>query len=67
MLNRVPMDNSELVTYIREVHLLSTTHQDPLNATQTEEEKYLANLLPGKRNGIYLEYISRVSIIVVKL
>ncbi|XP_046738915.1 protein Star-like [Diprion similis] len=59
----VPMDNSELVTYIREVHLLPTTHQDPLNSTQTEEEKYLSNLFPGKRNGIYLEYISRVGAI----
>ncbi|XP_012255506.2 protein Star-like isoform X2 [Athalia rosae] len=60
VLNSVRMDNPDLVTYIREIHLLPTTHQDPLNATQTEEEKYLAERFPGKRHGIYLEYISRV-------
>lgn len=60
VLNSVPMDNSDLVTYIREVHLLPTTRQDPTNATQTDEEKYLTILLSGKRDGIYMEYISRV-------
>ncbi|XP_012287732.1 protein Star isoform X2 [Orussus abietinus] len=57
---RVSMDNPQLVAYIQEVQLKSTTGQDPLNATQTPEEKYVATLTQEKRQGVYLEYISRV-------
>lgn len=60
VLNSVSMDNPELVAYIREVQLKPTTQQDPLNATQTTEEKYVAGLTEGKREGVYVEYISRV-------
>ncbi|KZC10961.1 Protein Star [Dufourea novaeangliae] len=60
VLNSVSMDNPELVAYIREVQLKSTTQQDPLNATQTTEEKYVAGLTEGKREGVYVEYISRI-------
>lgn len=54
------MDNPELVAYIREVQLKPTTQQDPSNATQTTEERYVAGLTEGKREGVYVEYISRV-------
>lgn len=60
VLDSVSMDNPQLVAYIRQVHLKPTTHQDPLNANQTSEEKYVAMLSQGKREGIYAEYISRV-------
>ncbi|XP_015597162.1 protein Star [Cephus cinctus] len=60
VLNSVSMDNPQLVAYIREVQLKPTTHQDPLNATQTPEERYISGLFQGKREGVYLEYISRV-------
>ncbi|XP_031839303.1 protein Star isoform X2 [Nomia melanderi] len=60
VLNSVSMDNPELVAYIREVQLKPTTQQDPLNATQTTEEKYVAGLTEGKREGVYVEYISRI-------
>ena len=60
VLDSVSMDNPQLVAYIRQVHLKPTTHQDPLNANQTSEEKYVASLSQGKREGIYAEYISRV-------
>lgn len=60
VLDSVSMDNPQLVAYIRQVHLKPTIHQDPLNATQTSEEKYVATLSQGKREGIYAEYISRV-------
>lgn len=61
VLNSVSMDNPELVAYIREVQLKPTTQQDPLNATQTSEERYVSGLTEGKREGVYVEYISRVS------
>jgi len=60
VLDSVSMDNPQLVAYIRQVHLKSTNHQDPLNANQTLEEKYVATLSQNKREGIYAEYISRV-------
>lgn len=60
VLNSVSMDNPELVAYIREVQLKPTTQQDPSNATQTTEERYVAILTKGKREGVYVEYISRV-------
>jgi hypothetical protein len=60
VLDSVEMDNPQLVAYIRQVHLKPTTHQDPLNANQTSEEKYVATLSQSKREGIYAEYISRV-------
>lgn len=60
VLNSVSMDNPELVAYIREVQLKPTTQQDPLNATQTLEERYVSSLTEGKREGVYVEYISRV-------
>lgn len=61
VLNSVSMDNPELVAYIREVQLKPTTQQDPSNATQTTEERNVASLTEGKREGVYVEYISRVS------
>ncbi|XP_076245147.1 protein Star [Calliopsis andreniformis] len=60
VLNSVSMDNPELVAYIREVQLKPTTQQDPLNATQTSEERFVASLTEGKREGVYVEYISRI-------
>lgn len=60
MLDSVSMDNPQLVAYIREVQLKTTTRQDPLNVSQTEEEKAVSQLLQGKRDGVYLEYINRV-------
>ncbi|XP_076178843.1 protein Star isoform X2 [Ptiloglossa arizonensis] len=60
VLNSVSMDNPELVAYIREVQLKPTTQQDPLNATQTLEERYVSSLTEGKREGVYVEYISRI-------
>ncbi|XP_018353200.1 PREDICTED: protein Star-like isoform X1 [Trachymyrmex septentrionalis] len=63
VLDSVSMDNPQLVAYIRQVHLKPTTHQDPLNANQTSEEKYVASLSQGKREGIYAEYISRIGAI----
>ncbi|XP_029042499.1 protein Star-like [Osmia bicornis bicornis] len=60
VLNSVSMDNPELVAYIREVQLKATTQQDPLNATQTSEERYVSSLTEGKREGLYVEYISRI-------
>ncbi|XP_053991754.1 protein Star-like isoform X2 [Hylaeus volcanicus] len=60
VLNSVSMDNPELVAYIREVQLKPTTQQDPLNATQTSEERYVSSLTEGKREGVYVEYISRI-------
>lgn len=66
VLNSVSMDNPELVAYIREVQLKPTTQQDPLNATQTSEERYVWSLTEGKRDGVYVEYISRVSDLFVR-
>lgn len=63
VLNSVSMDNPELVAYIREVQLKPTTQQDPSNATQTTEERYVAGLTEGKREGVYVEYISRIGAI----
>ncbi|RLU24895.1 hypothetical protein DMN91_002986 [Ooceraea biroi] len=63
VLDSVSMDNPQLVAYIRQVHLKPTTHQDPLNATQTSEEKYVTTLSQGKREGVYAEYISRIGAI----
>ncbi|XP_011141301.1 protein Star isoform X1 [Harpegnathos saltator] len=63
VLDSVSMDNPQLVAYIRQVQLKSTTHQDPLNATQTSEEKYVATLSQSKREGVYAEYISRIGAI----
>ncbi|XP_072751310.1 protein Star isoform X1 [Anoplolepis gracilipes] len=63
VLDSVSMDNPQLVAYIRQVHLKSTTHQDPLNANQSLEEKIVNILTQGKREGIYVEYISRISAI----
>lgn len=60
VLNSVSMDNPELVAYIREVQLKPTTQQDPSNGTQTAQERYVAGLTEGKREGVYVEYISRV-------
>lgn len=60
VLDSVSMDNPQLVAYIREVQLKATTHQDPLNVSQSSEEKYISSLFEGKREGVYLEYISRV-------
>ncbi|XP_076302238.1 protein Star-like [Lasioglossum baleicum] len=60
VLNSVSMDNPELVAYIREVQLKPTTQQDPSNATQTTEERNVASLTEGKREGVYVEYISRI-------
>lgn len=60
VLDSVSMDNPQLVAYIRQVQLKPTTHQDPMNANQTSEEKYVASLSQGKREGVYAEYISRV-------
>ncbi|KAG7201271.1 hypothetical protein KM043_004050 [Ampulex compressa] len=60
VLNSVSMDNPDLLTYIREVQLKPTTHQDPLNSTQTAEEGYVSSLTQGKREGVYMEYISRI-------
>lgn len=62
VLDSVSMDNPQLVAYIRQVHLKPTTHQDPLNASQTLEERYVTSLSQGKREGVYAEYISRVRI-----
>ncbi|KOX70764.1 Protein Star [Melipona quadrifasciata] len=63
VLNSVSMDNPELVAYIREVQLKPTTQQDPWNATQTQEERYVTSLTEGKREGVYVEYISRIGVI----
>ncbi|XP_043525514.1 protein Star-like [Frieseomelitta varia] len=63
VLNSVSMDNPELVAYIREVQLKPTTQQDPWNATQTTEERYVTGLTEGKREGVYVEYISRIGAI----
>ncbi|XP_050481943.1 protein Star-like isoform X1 [Bombus huntii] len=63
VLNSVSMDNPELVAYIREVQLKPTTQQDPSNATQTTQERYVAGLTEGKREGVYVEYISRIGAI----
>ncbi|XP_047365255.1 protein Star-like [Vespa velutina] len=60
VLNSVSMDNPQLIAYIREVHFKPTTHQEFLNATQTSEEKYVASLTQNKREGVYIEYISRI-------
>ncbi|KMQ90066.1 protein star-like protein [Lasius niger] len=60
VLESVSMDNPQLIAYIRQVHLKSTTYQDPLNANETSEEKYVVSLSQGKREGVYVEYISRV-------
>ncbi|KAI4491215.1 hypothetical protein M0802_010311 [Mischocyttarus mexicanus] len=60
VLYSVSMDNPQLIAYIREVHFKPTTHQELLNATQTSEEKYVANLMQSKREGVYVEYISRI-------
>lgn len=60
VLDSVSMDNPDLVAYIRQVHLKPTTHQDPLNANQTSEERYVALLSQGKHEGVYAEYISRI-------
>lgn len=60
VLDRVSMDNPQLVAYIREVQLKVTTRQDSLNVTQTEEEKAVAQLLQAKQDGVYLEYINRM-------
>jgi len=62
VLDSISMDNPQLVAYIRQVHLKSTTHQERFNVTQTSEEKYVAMLSQGKREGVYAEYISRVRI-----
>lgn len=63
VLNSVSMDNPELIAYIREVQLKPTTQQDPWNATQTQEERYVTSLTEGKREGVYVEYISRIGAI----
>ena len=60
VLDSVSMDNPQLVQYIREVQLKPTTQQDSFNVTQTDEEKYVSNVLQKKREGVYLEYINRV-------
>lgn len=60
VLHSVSMDDPQLIAYIRQVQLVPTTHQDPPNATQSSEENYVASLFQGKRDGVYLEYISRV-------
>lgn len=60
VLDRVSMDNPQLVAYIREVQLKPTIRQEPLNVSQTEEEKTISHLLSGKRDRIYLEYINRM-------
>lgn len=62
VLESVSMDNPQLIAYIRQVHLKSTTHQDPLNANETSEEKYVVSLSQAKREGIYVEYISRIGV-----
>ncbi|XP_043267808.1 protein Star-like [Venturia canescens] len=59
VLHSVSMDDPQLIAYIRQVQLIPTTRQDPPNATQTAEENYVAGLFKGKRDGVYLEYISR--------
>ncbi|XP_015188496.1 PREDICTED: protein Star [Polistes dominula] len=60
VLYSVSMDNPQLIAYIREVHFKPTTHQELLNATQTSEEKYVSNSMQNKREGVYVEYISRI-------
>ncbi|CAL1673428.1 unnamed protein product [Lasius platythorax] len=62
VLESVSMDNPQLIAYIRQVHLKSTTYQDPLNANETSEEKYVVSLSQGKREGVYVEYISRIGV-----
>jgi hypothetical protein len=61
VLYNISIDNPDLVTYIRNIQL-KTSHQDLLNATKTLEEQFIINQLQGKREGIYFEYLSRVSI-----
>ena len=61
VLDHISMDNPDLARYIRDIHLKLTTRQEPLNATdQTPEELFVFNQLQAKRDGIYIEYISRV-------
>ncbi|XP_033207770.1 protein Star [Belonocnema kinseyi] len=63
VLDRVSMDNPQLVSYIREVQLKPTSKHGQSNVTQTEEEKTIVYLLQGKRDGVYLEYINRMGAI----
>lgn len=60
VLYHVSMDNPQLAAYIQSIYMRPTTRQEPLNASQTAEEQYVANVLQGKRDGVYFEYISRV-------
>ena len=61
VLDHISMDNEDLVAYIRSLHLKPTSRQEPLNATQTPEEAFVVSQLQGKREGVYFEYLSRVS------
>lgn len=61
VLDHISMDNPDLVAFIRDIQLKATSPQEPLNATQTPEEEFVANQLQGKREGVYFEYMSRVS------
>ncbi|KAK0086475.1 hypothetical protein PV325_003134 [Microctonus aethiopoides] len=55
----VSMDNSQLVSFIREIHLKRTTGEDSSNVTESPEEKIITSYFKGKRDGVYVEYISR--------
>ncbi|XP_066588426.1 protein Star-like [Prorops nasuta] len=57
VLDNISMDNPQLANYIREMHLKPTTHQEPLNATQTLEGQCIAKHLNNKREGVYVEYL----------
>ncbi|XP_063992394.1 protein Star-like [Diachasmimorpha longicaudata] len=59
----VSMDNPQLVTYIREVHLKKPMNKELHNITETPEEKFLVNFFKGKREGVYLEYINHAGAI----
>lgn len=62
VLNSVPMDNPELLAYIRVMYLKRPSRTDYLNATRTKEEDFVLRMLNNKKSGLYFEYISTVSI-----
>ncbi|KAF7995231.1 hypothetical protein HCN44_004703 [Aphidius gifuensis] len=59
VLSKVPMDDPQLVVYIREVQFQKTVYQEPITAVQTSEEKFIENHLKKKYDGVYVEYINR--------
>ncbi|XP_008206779.1 protein star isoform X1 [Nasonia vitripennis] len=60
VLYHVSMDNPQLAAYIRGIHMHPTMRQEPLNASQTPEERFVASQFQSKREGVYIEYMSRV-------